>query len=320
VPKPPDSTPIVALSVVVPCFNEAPNLPVLFERLTAACADVPSYEILCVDDGSTDATWALLADRAEQDERLAAVRLSRNFGHQIALSAGLTLARGARVLLIDADLQDPPELLPAMMASMDQGADVVYGARVRRAGETWFKRASARWFYKTLNKLGTVALPEEAGDFRLLSRRAVDILNAMPERTRFLRGMIGWIGLKQVPLAYERAPRFAGRSHYPLGKMVALALDAVSGFSIAPLRLASYLGFAVGLCALGLILYALVAWIANDTVPGWTSLTVIILVLGSAQLMSLGVFGEYLGRLYLESKGRPLYIIDTIKRRDNSTP
>jgi dolichol-phosphate mannosyltransferase len=302
------------LSVIVPCYNEEENLAELFKRLKAACQKSAgdSYEILFVDDGSTDESWSLLAKQANEDPHCVAIALSRNYGHQLALSAGLALARGARVLLIDADLQDPPELLDEMMKIMDDGADVVYGKRLERAGETFFKRASAAFFYRLLRKMGAVEIPTDTGDFRLLSRRAVGILNRMPERSRFLRGMVSWIGLKQKPLPYERAERFAGVTHYSLGKMFSLAMDALSGFSIVPLRLASYMGFAVGIAALALILYALGAWLVGATTPGWTSLSVIILVLGSAQLMSLGVFGEYLGRLYLESKQRPLFIIDKI--------
>jgi len=304
----------LALSVIVPCFNEGASLHEMHKRLKDVCEKVApgAHEILLVDDGSTDETWGLIRAKATLDSATQGIKLSRNHGHQLALSAGLALAAGERVLLIDADLQDPPELLEEMMALMDQGADVVYGQRLEREGETWFTPASASFFYRLLKKLGTIEIPCDAGDFRLLSRRAVDLLNRMPERTRFLRGMISWIGLKQVPLPYERAERFAGTTHYPLSRMINLALDALSGFSIVPLRLASYMGFAVGLAALVMLVYALAVWFENETVPGWTSLTVIILVLGSAQLMSLGVFGEYLGRMYLESKQRPLFVIEEI--------
>ncbi|NTU77707.1 MAG: glycosyltransferase family 2 protein [Alphaproteobacteria bacterium] len=311
--------PTCALSVVVPCYNEAESLRELARRVTASCQKTTTapYEIILVNDGSKDETWATMNLLAEKDSRIVAVNLSRNHGHQLALSAGLSLCGGARVLILDADLQDPPELLGDMMKLMDQGADVVYGHRVKRNGEGWFKRASAKAFYGLLDKLGDIAIPADAGDFRLLSRRALTLLNAMPERSRFLRGMVSWIGLTQVPLPYERQPRFAGSTSYPLAKMARLALDAVTSFSVAPLRLASYVGACAGVLGFGLLLYVLHSWATGQTVQGWTSLMVIVLVIGSAQLICLGVFGEYLGRLYMESKQRPLFIIDSIVRNES---
>ncbi|MDD5586989.1 MAG: glycosyltransferase family 2 protein [Alphaproteobacteria bacterium] len=311
-----------ALSVVVPCYNEAEGLRELVHRLTAACREAvgEDYEIILVNDGSKDETWVRMNALTETDAHLAAVNLSRNYGHQLALSAGLSVCRGDRILIIDADLQDPPELLGQMIELMDQGADVVYGQRTRRIGESWGKCVIASLFYRLLGRWGEVPIPIEAGDFRLMSRRAVDILNSMPERSRYIRGMVSWIGLKQVPLPYERQPRFAGQTHYPLNKMLRLAMDAVTGFSIIPLRLASYLGAAVGVAGLVVLLYSLYAWLAGETVQGWTSLMVVVLVLGSVQLISLGVFGEYLGRLYMESKRRPLFIIDKIVHHEKALP
>lgn len=312
-----------ALSVVVPCFNEAGNVRELVHRLTDAChkAADDDYEIILVNDGSTDPTWAKISALAEKDHHLVAVNLSRNHGHQLALSAGLSLSRGDRVFILDADLQDPPELLAAMIDLMDkEGADVVYGQRTARKGETASKCLTASLFYRLLARLGEVPLPHDAGDFRLISRRAVDLLNRMPERSRYIRGMVSWIGLKQVPLAYERQARFAGTTHYPFPKMLRLAVDAVTGFSIAPLRLASYAGALMGVAGLVVLLYALYAWLMGETVQGWTSLMVVVLVLGSVQLISLGVFGEYLGRLYMEAKRRPLFIIDKIERAERSSP
>jgi len=318
-PQPPVPTESpLALSVIVPCFEEAASLPALWPRLSQACHACvgDSYEILFVNDGSKDGTWPALAALAQENATCLSINLSRHFGHQLALSAGLTVASGARVLLIDADLQDPPEALPAMMALMDKGADVVYGQRQKRTGETLAKRASAALFYRVFAKLVEIEIPLDAGDFRLLSHRAVQALNAMPERSRFLRGMVSWIGLKQVAFPYERAPRAAGQTHYSLRKMISFARDAITSFSIVPLRLASYFGLASGAFALVLLAYAFHAWLAGETVPGWTSLIVIVLFLGSVQLLCLGIFGEYLGRLYMEAKQRPLFIIEEIVRRE----
>lgn len=304
-----------ALSAVVPCYNEAEGLQVLWQRLSAACqaAVGQAYELILVNDGSTDATWLAMSRLAEQDPRVIAVNLSRNYGHQVALTAGLALCRGQRALAIDADLQDPPELLAAMMARMDEtAADVVYGQRKERAGETWFKRFSATQFYRLLRRLGEVPIPPETGDFRLMNRRVVDCLNAMPERSRFLRGMVSWIGLRQVAFPYERQPRFVGKTHYPFAKMARLAVDALTGFSVVPLRLASYIGAAIGSAGLLLLLYVFGAWVLGKTVQGWTSLMVVVLVVGGVQLICLGVFGEYLGRMYMEAKQRPLYIVDRV--------
>ncbi len=318
----PDTDDTFVLSAVVPCFNEAEGLRELWRRLSAACRETvgKSYEIILVNDGSTDSTWAKMNLLAEEDSHIIAVNLSRNHGHQLALSAGLSIARGDHVFVIDADLQDPPELLGKMLDLMNQGADVVYGQRTHRNGDTWFKRVTAKAFYKLLGKLGEVPIPSEAGDFRLMSRRAVDILNNMPERSRYIRGMVSWIGLRQVALPYERQPRFAGKTHYPLGKMVRFAIDAVTGFSIVPLRMASYMGAAIGIAGLLLLIYVLLAWIAGETVQGWTSLMVVVLVIGGVQLISLGVFGEYLGRMYIESKHRPLFIIDKIVNHEKPAP
>lgn len=302
------------LSVVVPCFNEEAGLDELHRRVSTACQEAVGqrYEIVLVNDGSRDGTWPAMLSLAREDSRLLAVNLSRNFGHQLALSAGLKVCRGQRVLILDADLQDPPELLPAMMAQMDAGYDVVYGRRRKREGETALKKATAALFYRLFRRLVDVDLPADTGDFRLMSRRALDLLNAMPEQHRFIRGMVSWIGLPQTPVLYDRAPRFTGETKYPLAKMVRFALDAITGFSIKPLRIASYLGIVAGLCGAVLIVYVAASWIAGATVPGWTSLMCITLVLGSLQLLVAGLLGEYLGRLTLESKQRPLFIIQDI--------
>jgi len=306
---------VTALSIVVPCFDEEACLPVLHQRLTAAArkAAGEDYEIVLVNDGSRDGSWAIMEQLAAADRHLIAINLSRNHGHQLALTAGLDLCRGDVVLVIDADLQDPPELLPEMIATMrDQGADVVYGVRKSRAGETAFKRATAHGFYRLLSRATEVEIPVDTGDFRLISRRALDALLAMPEQARFIRGMVAWIGFKQVPLLYDRDQRFAGETKYPLRKMIRFALDALTSFSSAPLKLASHAGFILSFGSVVIVLYILIGWLSGRSVPGWTSLMLVVVVLGAIQMFVLALMGEYLGRLYNEAKRRPLYIIQEI--------
>jgi len=303
-----------ALSIVAPCYNECGNIDELYRRATAACREHvgDSYEIVLVNDGSTDDTRQRMISIAERDPHVVAIDLARNYGHQIALTAGLDRCRGERVLIVDADLQDPPELLGPMMAKMDEGYDVVYGLRQAREGESWFKRSSASFFYRLLQNLSDVEIAVDAGDFRLLSRRAVDHLNGMPERYRFIRGMVSWIGLRQCAFPYKRQRRSSGTTHYPLRKMVLLALDAMTSFSVIPLRFASHLGLVFGLLGFVMLAYTLGAWAMGKVITGWTSLAAIMLITGSVQLLVLGIFGEYLGRLYMEAKGRPLYIVNAI--------
>ena len=300
------------LSVVVPCFNEEAVLAELHRRLTAICEQIGAYEVVLVNDGSRDGTWNLMRQLADRDPHLAVINLSRNHGHQLALTAGLMFARGQRILIIDADLQDPPELLPEMIRLMDEGADVVYGQRRQREGETFFKMLTSKLFYRLLGRLTDVNIPADTGDFRLMNCRSLDILNSMPEQSRFVRGMVSWIGLKQVPLAYDRDPRFAGQTKYPLLRMVRFAIDAITGFSIVPLRAASVLGIGMGIMSLIMLGYTLGSWVLGRVVEGWTSLSTIVLIASSAQLLVLGILGEYLGRLYMESKQRPLFVVDTI--------
>ena len=313
---------MTALSIVVPCFNEEACLPALHQRLGAAARSVAGddHEIVLVNDGSRDASWEIMQRMAEGDRHLLAVNLSRNHGHQLALTAGLDLCRGERILVIDADLQDPPELLPAMIATMEaEHADVVYGVRKSRAGETAFKRATAHGFYRLLSRATEVDIPLDAGDFRLMSRRALDALLAMPEQARFIRGMVAWLGFRQVPFAYDRQERFAGETKYPLRKMVRFALDALTGFSSAPLKLASQVGIGLSIGSVVLILYIAYAWAIGRNIPGWTSLMLIVVVIGAVQMFVLGLMGEYIGRLYNESKRRPLYIVQEVagsERRD----
>jgi dolichol-phosphate mannosyltransferase len=303
------------ISVVAPCYNEAAGLEEFHARLRKVLDELgASAEIVLVDDGSSDATWEVMTRLAEQDSQLRLVKLSRNHGHQLALSAGLSITRGQRILVIDADLQDPPEALPEMLDIMrDKGADVVYGQRRHRDGETAFKKTSASLFYRIINRLSDTEIPVDTGDFRLLSRRALDVLNAMPERHRFIRGMVSWIGFTQVPYLYDRDPRFAGETKYPLSKMVRLATDAVTSFSTKPLRLAMFLGFLMAMVGLGLLVYVLVSLLFYQVVSGWASLLATVAILGSMQLFVLGVMGWYLGRLYEQSQGRPLFVIEEVR-------
>jgi len=304
------------LAIVAPAFNEEESVPEFYRRVTAAARAVVGgdYRIIVVDDGSRDRTFEILRALAASDSRLTAIRLSRNFGHQIALSAGLAVCRGDYVFIIDADLQDPPELLAEMMALAErEQADVVYGKRRQRAGETAFKKTSASLFYRLLARLSDVDIPADTGDFRLVRRRVVDVLNAMPERYRFTRGLVSWIGLKQIAFEYDREARHYGTTHYPLRKMLHFAVDAITSFSVRPLRIASYAGIITSFASLAAMAYSLGSWLFGDTVPGWTSLLSVILLLGSIQLFVIGIIGEYLGRLYLETKRRPLYVISDIE-------
>lgn len=303
------------LSVVAPCCNEQAVLPEFHRRAAAACGQVGrDYEIVLVDDGSTDGTWPLLCDLAAEDPHVVAVKLSRNHGHQLALTAGLHVCRGRRVLIIDADCQDPPELLGQMLRIMDDGAEVVYGRRRSRPGDSAFKRATAAAFYRLLERLSPTPIPRDTGDFRLISRRALDVLLRMPERHRFLRGMVSWIGFRQEAIGYDRAQRPGGRTKYPLRTMLRLAVDAITSFSRVPLAAASVLGLGFALFGFGLFVYTLLVKLWGRTVWGWSSIMAAISLLGGVQLVVLGIIGEYLGRLYEQSKDRPLFIIDRIVR------
>jgi glycosyltransferase involved in cell wall biosynthesis len=311
------------LSVVVPCYNEEPCLAALHQRITGAAraSAGEDYEILFINDGSRDASWPMMERIAADDPHVVAVNLSRNHGHQLALTAGLDICRGDTVLIIDADLQDPPELLASMLECMErEQADVVYGVRKSRVGETAFKRATAHGFYRLLSRATDVDIPLDAGDFRLMSRRALDALLALPEQARFIRGMVAWIGFKQVPFAYDRDQRFAGETKYPFRKMLRFALDALTGFSSAPLKLATVVGLALSIGSMILILYIAYAWLAGRSIQGWTSLMLVVVVIGAVQMFVLALMGEYIGRLYNESKGRPLYIVQDIAGRADRPP
>lgn len=307
------------ISVVVPCYNEEEVITETHKRLFATCEKlsaerVSGAEIIYVNDGSRDATLSKLQQLAQETSALVSIRvicLARNFGHQIALSAGLANAHGDAVIAIDADLQDPPEVMELMVEKWLQGADVVYGQRLSRAGENLFKLVTARLFYIVVKRITRIDIPLDTGDFRLMSRRVLDVFNGMPERHRFVRGMVPWIGFRQEAVTYHRAPRFAGETKYPLTKMLKLALDGITSFSNAPLRTAYLMGVSVA----GLsILYAIsIVWHSirhGYPVVGWASLMVAILFMGSVQLITIGILGEYIGRIYDQVKARPLFTID----------
>lgn len=300
------------LTVIIPCYNEEAVLLETHKRLAAVLDELESlgYELIYVDDGSRDQTPKLLRDLQAADARVRALLLSRNFGHQIAVTAGLEHASGDAAVVIDADLQDPPALIPEMVERWRDGYDVVYGVRTDREGETFFKLWTAKNFYRLLNRFSNVQIPLDVGDFRLMSRRVVNALLAMPERDRFLRGMVSWVGFKQVAVMYRRSPRFAGESKYPLFKMIRFATDGILSFSFAPLRLATWTGFAAVVIAFLGIIYAVLARLyTHDWVRGWASIFVAVLFLGGVQLISIGIIGEYIGRIYGEVKQRPLYFV-----------
>ena len=299
-----------ALSVVAPCYNEQEVLPEFLRRIGAVLDKAAGVaEVVLVDDGSRDRTWDVMTAAAAADPRIVAVRLMRNHGHQLALTAGLSVCRGERILIIDADLQDPPELLPDMMALMDQGADVVYGQRRQRDGESLFKRATAAGFYRLINRLTDVDIPADAGDFRLVTRRVLDLLLAMPERHRFIRGRVAWIGGRQVPLIYDRHARAAGESKYPLSKMIRFAADAITAFSVVPLMASMTIGWVMAAVGFGFFIYSMIGWLMHANLPGWTSIMAALGLLSGMQFLMLGIIGAYLGRLYDQSKGRPLFMI-----------
>ena len=304
------------LSVVIPCYNEEESIKELHKRVSGACgkADIKTYEIILVNDGSADRTFELMKELAARDSNLVIVNLSRNHGHQLALSAGLAEAKGDYIFVLDADLQDPPELLSPMLEKARSGVDVVYGQRKMRKGETWFKLFTAKAFYKSLSFLSETKIPENVGDFRLMSRRVLDQLLSMPEQQRFIRGMIAWIGFKQEAFLYERDARFAGATKYPLIKLIHFAIDAISSFSIRPIRLALPLALLGGLLAGVLGLGAIYSYFTGGTITGWTSLACLITFFSSLQLICLALIGEYIGRTYIEVKRRPLYIVSEVIR------
>lgn len=302
------------ISIVVPCYNEEPVIRETHSRLVTVLEKLEpdEFEIIYVNDGSRDRTLPLLEELQAADERVRVLSFSRNFGHQIAVTAGLDNAQGDAVVLIDADLQDPPAVILEMVERWRDGYHVVYGMRTDRPGETRFKLLTAKLFYRLLNKLSDVEIPLDVGDFRLMDRKVVDVLRAMPERDRYLRGMVSWVGFRQIAVMYRREPRFAGESKYPLFKMLKFATDGIISFSIVPLRLAVWAGVVAIIFAFAGIIYALMLRLyfpPHYWIRGWTSTFVAILFLGGVQLIFLGFIGEYIGRIYGEVKGRPLYIL-----------
>lgn len=310
-----------SISVVIPCYNEAPVISDTVSRLTQVINRLSDYsfELIFIDDGSRDETYEILVRASTLEPRIRVLRFARNFGHQAAVTAGIDNSNGDAVILIDADLQDPPELFERMLSKWGEGYDVVYGVRTARMGESRLKLLTAKYFYRFLNHLSEVEIPLDTGDFRLMSRRVVQSLVSMRENDRFIRGMVSWVGFRQVGIEYQRHERAAGVTKYPLSKMIKLALDGIVSFSNRPLKLASTLGFgAATFAALG-IAYAIILRVFTEVwVEGWTALMIAILFLGGVQLICIGILGEYLGRIYQAGKGRPLYILSDTVNLSNS--
>jgi dolichol-phosphate mannosyltransferase len=305
---------VKVISVVVPVYCEQQILPEFYSRAkNALTALSPNYshELIFINDGSTDASAQILHDLARNDSSVRVLSLARNFGHQLAITAGLDHARGDAAVVIDADLQDPPELIPDMVRKWQEGFKVVYGVRQTREGETAFKLATAKVFYRLLSYLSDTPLPLDSGDFRLLDRAVIDALCQIREESRYIRGLVSWIGFTQCPIPYQRAIRSAGQTKFPLRRMLKFALDGISSFSEKPLRLSSHLGFLVTLLSLLLAVFIILRKLVyhDQLIPGWASVMVTVLFMGGIQLLSIGILGEYVGRIFRQSKGRPLYIV-----------
>lgn len=299
------------LSLVLPIYNEEPVIPELHKRLEAFLASVgETWEVIFVDDGSRDKSFEMLKAVCEGEPRYKLVSFARNFGHQFAITAGVDYAEGEAVVVMDADLQDPPEVVGQMLAKWREGFDVVYGVRAKREREGIFKRATAALFYRLLRAMVGVPIPVDVGDFRLMSRRVVLTLRALREANRFVRGMVAWVGFRQTAVEYVRPGRFAGETHYPLRKMIRFALDGITSFSVIPLRVATLLGTVSGLASVGIALWALYEWYFKEgVVAGWTTIMIAVSLAASAQLLMIGILGEYVGRIYEEVKQRPLYVV-----------
>jgi dolichol-phosphate mannosyltransferase len=306
---------VPTFSLVVPAYNEEGVIAELGRQLGSLMDALDGdAEAIIVDDGSSDGSYERMLELARSDPRFKLVRLSRNFGHQIALTAGVDVAAGDAVIVLDADLQDPPEVVLELVAKWREGYDVVYAVRDVREGDTWFKRKTALWFYKAFNRISEVQVPLDVGDFRLVDRRVLDVFNRMRESNRFVRGMFSWIGLRQTGVLYKREERFAGETHYPLRKMLRFATTGLISFSPAPLRFALRIGFFVSIFAFALAVWSLIVKLTGlYEVPGWTSIVLVVTVLGGMQLIMLGVIGEYIGDIHAEVKGRPLYVIGELE-------
>jgi len=310
----------VRFSVVIPVFNEEEVLPETYRRLTGVMEELSEpYELIFVNDGSKDRSPEILDDLARKDPRVRVIHFSRNFGHQAAITAGMDYARGEAVIVIDADLQDPPEVIPEMVAKWREGYEVVYGKRAKREGETFFKRFTASFFYRFLRAMTDIDIPLDTGDFRLMDRKVVEVMRLLREKNRFIRGLVAWVGFRQAALEYVRHRRFAGTTKYPLRKMLKLAWDGITAFSNKPLKIAAYLGFALSFLSFVYLLVIVVAkLLGKSTVPGWASLAVINLFFSGIILIILGIMGEYIGRIYDEAKNRPLYIVDRTRGVDGT--
>lgn len=310
------------VSLIVPAMNEAEGIGEFHRRAIAMLRglDGADHEIVYVDDGSKDETFARMSEFAAADPHVRVVKFSRNFGHQVAITAGLDHATGDCVAVIDADLQDPPEVIPDMVAKWREGFDVVYGQRAQREGESGFKLVTAALFYRLLRRITRMDIPVDVGDFRLMSRRAADQLRAMREKDRFVRGLVSWIGFRQTPVLYKREARFAGSTKYPFRKMLRFALDGITSFSTAPLKLATWIGFWVSGVAFAYIVSVPVQWYLGITVHGFSTIIVAVLFLGGVQLICLGIIGEYIGRIFNEIKPRPMYIVERVVGGAAATP
>jgi dolichol-phosphate mannosyltransferase len=298
-------------SIIAPIYNEIGNLDELHRRISETMAKAGSeWEFIVVDDGSSDGSRERILELAAQDKQIRPVIFARNFGHQIAVTAGLDYSRGEAIVIIDSDLQDPPEVILDLIEKWREGYEVVYAVRADRQGESWFKKASARFFYRLIDRLTSIKIPLDTGDFRLMDRKVVTVLNGMREHHRFLRGMSAWVGFKQTGVQYKRAARFAGETHYPFRKMLQLALTAITGFSFFPLQVASYLGFvSAGIAVIAIPVVITLRIMGNQAFFGQATTLLAVLFFGGVQLISLGILGEYIGRLYDEARGRPLYIV-----------
>lgn len=302
---------MIVLSVVIPIYNESSNLLILYERLKRILEDIKiQYELIFINDGSIDNSMELIIQLAKQDERVRYIDLSRNFGHQVAVSAGLQYAKGEKIVVIDADLQDPPELIVDLLNKSAEGFEVVFAKRIARKGETWLKKQTARLFYRTLKAITNIEIPLDTGDFRIMDRKVVEILNKMPEKHKFLRGQIAWVGFRQTFVTYERAERQSGTSGYTYRKMLRLALDGITAFSDLPLKIVTWFGFLVSFVAFIVILFAFYSrFITQDYEKGWTSIMVSVLFIGGIQMIAIGIIGEYLSRMNSDIRKRPLFII-----------
>ena len=302
------------VSVIIPMYYEEEVAEECYKRLKRVLESINNYdyELIFINDGSKDKTLSILIDIANEDKNVKIISFSRNFGHQCAVTAGLQYVTGDAIVIIDADLQDPPELIPDMLKLWEDGNEVIYGKRKSRKGESKFKLLTASMFYKTLNALSDVEIPRDTGDFRLVDRKVIDVINSLPEHNKFLRGLFSWVGFKQTPFEYERKERFAGKTKYPLKKMLALAWEGITSLSIQPIRMITWLGAIVFGISLIMIIYSLISFFCGWTVSGWSSLLCSIWAIGGLQLLAIGVIGEYIGKIYMETKRRPRFIVDKV--------